>query len=220
MVQPHRAISLWYLSLILCVLHPLSGCDASPTQAGSLQIIEPAEHKLLAPPAISSSTQPIDDNLENSVAIAKSPFSYPHQKRRLTTIKPPPSNVTLTSLLSHPKFFPPSSNRHHVTLRRLSQTLPVSLPTITTIIERLYELIAFYLLDLDELNDLEPDLVFTYGMLKLEFFSMAEYMSVQAVKAVVRRLGQVVQQGLTGFAVGEVWDVTAAVGVIFALGLV
>lgn len=49
---------------------------------------------------------------------------------------------------------------------------------------------------------------------------MAEYMSVQAVKAVVRRLGQVVQQGLTGFAVGEVWDVTAAVGVIFALGLV
>lgn len=79
------------------------------------------------------------------------------------------------------------------------------------------EVFAYYLLDLDLLD--EQDLALRFGEFTLEFYDLAGYLSMLAVKAVVMKLMQMVTQGLLGFFRGEMIDAQAGVRMIFAFGV-
>ena len=89
---------------------------------------------------------------------------------------------------------------------------------LATILERIYEIWAFAMLDFESLE--RHDLEIRVGSFVLRFYCVAEYLSMLAVKAVTRRLGQLVQEGLTGVMAGEVLDVQTAVKTVFAFELV
>ena len=85
------------------------------------------------------------------------------------------------------------------------------------VIERLYDVAAIMLIDLTSLD--EHDLVFQLGAFSLEFHCFAEYLSVLVLRMIVRRLGQLVQKGMTGLVAGEVVDVKTAVRTTFVFGV-
>lgn len=94
---------------------------------------------------------------------------------------------------------------------------------LAKVLDRLYDSLATFILlhyneDVDFLD--AHDLTLRIGALRLDFHAEAELLSREAVRTVVRRLGQLAQGGLTGLVTGEVRDVRAAVGVIFTLGIV
>lgn len=133
--------------------------------------------------------------------------SLPHNKPSNTLIPIPPSR-------SHPKT--PPLTLHTPRTHYLS---PPSTPTIallTALIERLYDTLAYALLDRDALD--AYDLTLRVGGLRLDFYCVAEVLGVMAVRAVVKRLGQLVQGGLTGVVVGGV-EGGRGVGVVVALGV-
>ena len=88
---------------------------------------------------------------------------------------------------------------------------------IVTLLERVYDVLAYSVIDFDFLE--QHDLEIRLGKLVLEFHCVAEYLSTLVVKAIVRRLGQMIQAGLTGFVAGEVVDVQTAIRTIFAFGV-
>ena len=83
--------------------------------------------------------------------------------------------------------------------------------------ERLYDAFAVTLLSavLMEASQFRIEM----GDLMLSVFCLDGYLSVQAIKAVVRRLSQMAQAGMTGLVVGEVTDVKTAVRIAFSLGV-
>lgn len=83
--------------------------------------------------------------------------------------------------------------------------------------ERTCEAFAYYLLDLDLLE--EQQLVLRFGDFTLEFYDVAAYLSMLAVKAVVTKLLQMITKGLLGFVEGEIVDVQAGVRTLFAFGV-
>lgn len=117
----------------------------------------------------------------------------------------------------------------HLTIHTLYQIGPLEpenprVPAILAkILDRIYDSLATFILlhyngDVDFLD--AHDLTLRIGALRLDFHAEAELLSREAMKTVVKRLGQLAQDGLTGLVTGEVRDVGAAVGVIFTLGIV
>ena len=143
----------------------------------------------------------------------------PHQrqppllKKRLTYISPPPSTKIRYNLTF--------STVHTVT--PYTPTSPLSaieIRHVAAIFEQLYQEIAFFLTDMVDEDVFEAnDLCLRLGMFTLEFHSVAQYLSMLAVKAVVQRLSQMVQRGFLGFVVGEVDTLEGGVRMVFAAGV-
>lgn len=83
--------------------------------------------------------------------------------------------------------------------------------------ERTCEVFAYYLLDLDLLE--EQGLVLRFGDFSFEVFDVAVHLNMLAVKAVIMKLIQMVMKGLLGFFEGEMVDAQAGVRMIFAFGV-
>lgn len=98
-----------------------------------------------------------------------------------------------------------------------SQDSTLMIARVTTALERIYDFMAFFLVDLDVLE--EHDLTLRIGGFELEVHCVADILSVLAIKAILRKLVQMGFEGLTGLVVGEVVDVTTAVRTVFAFGL-
>lgn len=139
-----------------------------------------------------------------------------------TTLPSPLVHVRRTRPLRHNQ--PP-----HLTIRTLYQTGPVErenprVPAVLAkVLDRIYDSLATFILlhyneDVDFID--AHDLTLRIGALRLDFHTEAELLSWEAMKLVMRRLGQLAQGGLTGLVTGEVRDVGAAVGVVFTLGIV
>jgi len=124
---------------------------------------------------------------------------------------PPTANVT-----SQPQDQPNRFIFKFIRFHALANESP--LKTIVSLLERLYDALAFILFDLSFLD--EHDLTLQVGDFTLQLHCIAEYLSALAVKAVVRRLGQMLQRGLTGLVSGEVVDVGTAVRTMFVFGVV
>jgi len=125
---------------------------------------------------------------------------------------PPTANVT-SQPQDQPNRFIFKFLRFHALLVNESP-----LKTIVSLLERLYDALAFILFDLSFLD--EHDLTLQVRDFTLQLHCIAEYLSALAVKAVVRRLGQMLQRGLTGLVSGEVVDVGTAVRTMFVFGVV
>lgn len=130
------------------------------------------------------------------------------------------SQQTLQHPHPHPSIpLPPQTPPLTLHTPRTHYLSPPSTPTIallTALIERLYDTLAYALLDRDALD--AYDLTLRVGGLRLDFYCVAEVLGVMAVRAVVKRLGQLVQGGLTGVVVGGV-EGGRGVGVVVALGV-
>lgn len=146
-------------------------------------------------------------------SLATIPRKRPHLKKRLNIIQSstPINSTTIGTTYTHP---------YNIVLTDMRAIIypHLNLEVVVNIMESFYEAIAFFLLDVDSLPE-EHDLVLRMGEFELEFYCVAEYLSLLAVKAVVRRLSQMLQNGLTGFVAGEVVDVTTAVRTLFAFGV-
>lgn len=169
----------------------------------------------LAPALCASTTPP------HNIAIAASPKSirdsdpaihpsatpFPTNPTPIPTTPPPPPPPPTIHLLSLHLILPPPF---------LS---PTPHPPIALALDRLLESLAYALLDLDLLE--AQHLVLRLGAFTLDFYDVAERLSVLAIKAVLVRLARMVERGLlVGWVRGEVVDVRAGVRGVFALGVV
>ena len=143
--------------------------------------------------------------------------SRPRRKKRIDNNTQISS--TTSSFSSTGRANPANSPTFHTIFTRFHAFLASDRPPqlAATLIERLYDAVAYVIIDLSFLD--EHDLVFQVGAFSLELHCSAEYLSVVALKMIVRNLGQLVQKGLTGLVAGEVVDVTTAVRTTFALGV-
>ena len=127
--------------------------------------------------------------------------------------------IELTSNASSTNLQP--TETYLITLNNIrTLTYPKCLYAASAILEFCYEAIAFFIIDHEHDLIEQHDLIFQIGALTFSFHSMAKYISLQAVRAVVRRLGQMVQMGLTGLVSGQVVDVKAETRMLFAFGIV
>lgn len=85
-------------------------------------------------------------------------------------------------------------------------------------LDRTCEAFAFYLLDLDLLD--EPDLVLRFGPFAIDFYDLALHLQMLAVKAVVMKLLELIAGGFLGFVKGEVMVAGAGTRMMFTFGVV
>ena len=124
-----------------------------------------------------------------------------------------------TTNLPSPNTIPPTPPPYTFRLLELHAILapPEMEQYIATAMERLCEAFAYALLDLDLLAD--QHLVLRLGGFTLDFYDVAEQLSVLAMKAVVVKLMQMIGKGLFGFIRGEMISVRAGVRLLFAFGV-
>ena len=142
--------------------------------------------------------------------------SLPHSPAQLPLWRRPNA---ISSSLSKPSDQNGASKSYLLTFTNLNAIAAdkEAVNFLVIVIERMYDLLAYAILDFGSLT--RHDLEIRFGNFVLEFHCLAEYLSIMAVKAVARRLGQMIQGGLTGLVAGEIVDVQTAVRTIFAFDL-
>ena len=113
----------------------------------------------------------------------------------------------------------PISGPYTFRLRQLRTILasPKTVAYVHKTLERTLEVLAYSLFDYDVLYD--QDLALHIGDFTLQFQDVAEQLSVLAVKTVMLKLIQMLQNGLLGFVEGELIEGQAEVRMIFAFGV-
>ena len=113
----------------------------------------------------------------------------------------------------------PISQPYTFRLRQLRTILasPKTVAYVHKILERTLEVLAYSLFDYDLLYD--QNLALHIGDFTLQFQDVAEQLSVLAVKTVMLKLIQMLQEGLLGFMEGELIEGQAEVRMIFAFGV-
>lgn len=109
------------------------------------------------------------------------------------------------------------SSSFRIKINKFHALAHTPIPQLNKIIERCYDVIALALI-IPNLLDRDA-LVFHFGDLTFAFRAVAGYLSLIALKAVIRQLGQMLQRGLTGFVSGEVVDVRNEYKVLFTFGV-
>lgn len=144
----------------------------------------------------------------HDVHIATSPRVIRGEEHPILPSAQPPTNTTTST--------PPLYTIHLLNLRTIF-TSPETEQHVFRALERTCEAFAYFLLDYDFLD--EQDLVLRFGDFTLEFYDVAEHLSMLAVKTVVMKLMQMITMGLLGFVNGEMVDAQAGVRIIFAFGI-
>ena len=113
----------------------------------------------------------------------------------------------------------PVSQAYTFRLRQLHTILasPKTVQVVHKTLERALSVLAYSLFDYDLLYD--QDLALHIGDFTLQFQDVAEQLSVLAVKTVMLKLIQMLQNGLLGFFEGELIEGQAEVRMIFAFGV-
>ena len=186
--------------LFVLLLLPLLSALCSATHESS--------HNVDIAASASSSIITINAREENPTLLpTPQPFSFTEPDSSLSSLNKTPS-------------LPPSYTFRLVRFQAITDDpwSNITYFAVAKALERYYETVAFYLLDLDHLEG--QDLLLRFGDLYIDFYDVVEQLSILAVKAIVRELIRLVAKGLLGFVGGELVDVDAGVRMAFAFGLV
>lgn len=138
-----------------------------------------------------------------------------HQRKRAQpSITTSASPITLTNPLSKP----PTYDFTLHSIRAIPPNSQTAIRVLNHLLDLIYDFLSqFYI---SHTFPTDTDLTIRIGSVVLDFDCVARYISAVSVKIVVRRLGQLVQRGLTGLVSGDVVDVAGGVRIGFALWVV